>query len=161
MDELVIRPNRLPGLLLTVFFVGMFAMNYYAFFIKPASLEPASFVIAVVFQAVWMLAVVIGVCRFFTPALRLTSQGFSIGNRTVAWSDVDTFESPKMSSEFGARLTRRIRIHYVPGFKRSRFDVALGKFAFGSAPTYLAGLFYRTGGQPLDELLWQFWLAAT
>ena len=52
MDELVVHPRRLPGLLLTVFFVGMFAMNCFAFFVKPPSLEPGSFVIAVVLQVV-------------------------------------------------------------------------------------------------------------
>jgi hypothetical protein len=52
MDELVVRPRRLPGLLLTVFFVGMFSMNCYAFFVKPPSLKPGSVVIAVVLQVV-------------------------------------------------------------------------------------------------------------
>jgi len=158
MDELVIPPQRLPGLLMTVFFLAMFGWNYYAFFVKPASLEPASFAIGVVCQLVWVFAVVAGVGRILTPALRLTREGFSVAGRRVAWSDVDRFESPKTSTDLSMRLTGSVRIRYVPGFKRSPLDVALGSLGFGSAPTRLSGMFYRTGDQPLDEILRQFWL---
>ena len=68
------------------------------------------------------------------------------------------FESPKTSTDLGMRFTRSARIRYVPGFKHSWHDVALGSIGFGSALTRLSGMFHRTGGQPLDEILRQFWL---
>jgi hypothetical protein len=71
---------------------------------------------------------------------------------------VDRFESPK-TAPISEYATRSVRIHYVPGFKRSWLDVALGKIAFGSAPTYLSGMYYKTQNQPLEELLRRYSLS--
>jgi hypothetical protein len=160
MDELVIRPNRLPGVFLTVLFVGMFAMNFYAFFVNAGPLQTGSLVMAVVFQAVWVFFVVMGLVRMLTPPLRLTSKGFSIGSRTVAWSDVDKFETPKVRFLFEAGGGKNVRVRYVPGFQRSRLDVALGSIGLGSAPTRIGGMFYRTGDRLLIDVLRRYWLAS-
>jgi hypothetical protein len=160
MDELLIRPNRVPGLLVTVFFVGMFVMNFYGFFVKPDVLETGSFVMGVVFQAMCAFFVALGVARIFTPALRLTSEGFAIGNRMVAWSNVDKFELPEKKLLFQVGAAKNVRVRYVPGFKRGGLDVALGSIGLGSAPTYVSGMFYRTDDQRLLDILRRYWLAS-
>jgi hypothetical protein len=59
------------------------------------------------------------------------------GQNPRAVPDVEQFESPKTSTDLGMRMAIGVRIRYVPGFKRSPLDVALGSIGFGSAQTRL------------------------
>jgi hypothetical protein len=156
MGELVIRPDRVPGVVITAVFAVLFASSFWALFVRQWPADVGMFLIAVVCQAVFGAFVALGLRRIFTPSLRLTREGFAIGTAKVAWADIDDIEIVKVRSQ-GIPLPDRIRIVYAPGLRRSWIDVALGSIGLGRTPTYLYATFYDMRGGYLYETLRRWW----
>lgn len=73
----------------------------------------------------------LAVRNYFAATLRLSGEGFEIGKRKVAWTDVAAFQ----------RGSRFIRVFYAPGSEPGRSAAvteALGKVGLYFPPTYLS-----------------------
>jgi hypothetical protein len=91
-----------------------------------------------------------------SPGLRLTTDGYEVNGRRRAWADVAEIQLVGT-----AYFTSHIVVKYVPGTQLSRGEKVsealrwLGYFP----PTYIARSRFNTGGQPLERILRQWWLA--
>jgi hypothetical protein len=156
MNNLVLRPTPGPWRLGINFVVGALAVTFLMLCVYGIDDQPPSdtAVLALGLGSIGFLGVLtaLAVRRHFAANLRLTDEGFEIGKRKVAWTDVEGF---------GPAAARFVKVIYARGCeppgRAAKTTEVLGRLGVYLPPSYLNARYdTRAQGQDLLRILQQW-----